>query len=100
MARNVGTAVGVTLLGGVYMHSLQAALPAAVPGAVRAQAGQFQVGVSAVAHVGTASAIVQGFLALNVAAALCCGLAVVALLMMRNGEKSHDKSRWERPSAI
>jgi MFS transporter, DHA2 family, methylenomycin A resistance protein len=87
MARNVGTAVGVTLLGGVYVHSLQAALPAAVPGAVRAQADQFQVGASAVAHVGTASAIVQGFLALNVAAALCCGLAVVALLMMRNEGK-------------
>ncbi len=85
MARNVGTAMGVTLLGGVYGQSLQAALPAAVPGALRTEADQFQVGASAVAHVGTASAIVQGFLALNVAAALCCGLAVVALLMIRNG---------------
>jgi hypothetical protein len=35
------------------------------------------------ASVGVTAAITQGFLALNVAAAICCGLATLALLATR-----------------
>lgn len=86
MARNVGTAIGVTLFGGIYTQTLQAALPTAISNAVRAQANQFQVSLSASA--GTVSAITHGFLALNVAAAVCCGLAAMALVLTRQPEAS------------
>jgi EmrB/QacA subfamily drug resistance transporter len=81
MARNVGTALGVALLGGVYAQSLQGALPPTVSAVVSAQANQFLPGDPASGS--TASAITHSFLALNVVAAILCGLAALALLVAR-----------------
>ncbi len=88
MARNVGTAIGVSLLGGVYIQTLNVVLPATVTGSLRAGAGQFLAGTSELTSVSTASNIVQAFLALNVAAAVCCGLAVIVLLTVRKNTES------------
>lgn len=81
MARNVGTALGVALLGGVYAQTLQSALPATISTIVRAQANQFLP--SGLASAGITAAITHSFLALNVVAAILCGLATVALLAAR-----------------
>ncbi len=93
MARNVGTAFGVALLGGVYIQSLQHT----VSGSLRAGAGQFRVTGPAAAHASAISAILQSFNALNLAAALCCALAVVALLVIR--VKTAPASTQPAPSA-
>jgi MFS transporter, DHA2 family, methylenomycin A resistance protein len=82
-ARNIGTAIGVELLGSVYIHSLNNHLSGAVPPAVSSAAEQFRSGALIPGVVGVKSAIVQGFTSLNLAAALCCGLALVAMLAIQ-----------------
>ncbi len=84
MARNVGTAIGVTALGWSYSTSLHAALPANLPAALRLGAEQFQASATAFSHASIDSAIFQGFLVMNVVAAIFCGCAVVALIAIRS----------------
>jgi MFS transporter, DHA2 family, methylenomycin A resistance protein len=79
-ARNVGTAIGVELLGSVYIYSLHEHLRGAVPQVVRAAAEQFRSGELTAGVVSIKPAIIQGFTTLNLAAALSCFLAAVAML--------------------
>ena len=82
-ARNIGTAIGVELLGSVYALSIGAHLRGTVPEIVREAAEQFQILRSSPGHAAVASAIAQSFIALNLAAALCCGLAFLAMLAIK-----------------
>jgi hypothetical protein len=79
-ARNIGTAIGVELLGSVYTVSVGDHFSGTVPKIVRVAAEQFRILPEAIGHGAVTSAIMQGFIALNLAAALCCGLAVLAML--------------------
>lgn len=83
MARNVGTALGIALLGGVYAHTVAAQLPTNVAAAARAGANQFLNVASAPTHGSLGGVILHGFMALNFAAALCCGVAFLAMLAQR-----------------
>jgi MFS transporter, DHA2 family, methylenomycin A resistance protein len=82
-ARNIGTAMGVELLGSVYSLSIGDHLRGTVPEIVRRAAEQFRILPETLNHVTVASAIEQGFIALNLAGALCCGLAVLAMLAIQ-----------------
>ncbi len=90
MARNIGTALGVAVLGQVYLDQVQGALanhlgflPANQAAFVRATAEQFLVqGPGASQHI-AGQAIVQGFACVMLAAAILCGLAFVAVCYMR-----------------
>jgi EmrB/QacA subfamily drug resistance transporter len=82
-ARNIGTAMGVALLGSVYSLSIAGRLSRPVPEIVRGAAEQFRILPETMSHAAVASAIEQGFMALNLAAALCCALAVLAMLAIR-----------------
>ncbi|MGO8949044.1 MAG: MFS transporter [Ktedonobacterales bacterium] len=96
-ARNIGTAIGVELLGSVYAQSLNSHLSATVPELVRSAAEQFRSVAFAAGHAGVTASIVQGYTLLNVAAALCCGLAVVAMLAIQLTAIIHHFQR--RPTA-
>ena len=82
-ARNIGTAIGVELLGSVYSLSIGDHVRGAVPVMVREAAEQFRILPLSPGHASVASAIEQGFIALNLVAALCCGLAVLAMLAIQ-----------------
>jgi hypothetical protein len=82
-ARNIGTAIGVELLGSVYALFIDNHLPGTVPEILRRAAGQFRTPALASVHGEVASAIAQGFIALNLAAALCCGLSLLAMLAIK-----------------
>jgi hypothetical protein len=82
-ARNIGTAMGVALLGSVYSISIADHLRGTVPEIVRGAAAQFRILPETMSHATVASAIEQGFTALNMAAALCCALAVLAMLAIQ-----------------
>jgi hypothetical protein len=82
-ARNIGTAIGVELLGSVYIHSLNAHLSGMVPEVVRSAAEQFRSDALEPGIASVKPAIVHGFMVLNLVAALCCGLAIVAMLAIQ-----------------
>jgi hypothetical protein len=82
-ARNIGTAIGVEVLGSVYALALNGRLHGTVsPVALRA-AGQFRVVTSAAGQAHITAAIMQAFTLLNIAAALCCGFALLAMLAIQ-----------------
>jgi EmrB/QacA subfamily drug resistance transporter len=91
-ARNIGTAIGVELLGSVYVLSVSSHLSAAVPEIVRGAAEQFRSVPVTASHAEVTSAIMQGFTMLNLAAALCCGLAVLAMLATRRESRRSSES--------
>jgi MFS family permease len=79
-ARNIGTAIGVVVLGNVYALALNGHLSATVPPVARQAAGQFRLLSSAAGQANITAAITQAFTVLNFAAALCCGFALLAML--------------------
>ncbi len=91
MARNVGTALGVVLLGGVYSQTVAGALPASVATVARAGADQFLNLAPAATHSSLSGVILHGFMALNLTAALCCGVAFLALLALRPRSAAHQQ---------
>lgn len=96
-ARNIGTAIGVELLGSVYAHALTAHLGGTVSPLVRSAAEQFQRSAPSDGGVAVTAAILHGFSTLNVAAALCCGLAVLAMLAIQL--TSLRVQLWRKPLA-
>jgi MFS transporter, DHA2 family, methylenomycin A resistance protein len=90
MARNIGTALGVAVLGQVYLDQVGSALadplrflPVNQASMVRVAAEQFLVrGPGASQHI-AGQAIVQGFAIVMLAAAILCALAFVAVCYMR-----------------
>jgi DHA2 family methylenomycin A resistance protein-like MFS transporter len=100
MARNVGTAFGVAMLGIVFRQQLTTTLPshlgdlpAAQATAITAAATTFSVtgpdGARAVAE----SAILRGFDTLSLVAALFCGIATVTTLCIRPRRTTEETGR-------
>ncbi len=89
MARNIGTAFGIALLGQIYLLHINAAL-ASSPAASRAAAGQFLIAGEGANRSVAVAAIYQGFeLAALACAVLCIGAVVVAFFMrVRAPEKA------------
>jgi MFS transporter, DHA2 family, methylenomycin A resistance protein len=83
-ARNVGTAIGVVLLGNIYNYSLSGHLQGIVTGQVLRAADQFHSAAPFGGQAQITAAIIQAFTMLNIAAALFCGLALLAMLAVRS----------------
>jgi len=90
MARNIGTALGVAMLGQVFLDQVERTLadrlrflPAHQVALVRAAAEQFLVRGAGASQRIAGQAIVQGFANVMLAAAILCGLALVAVCCMR-----------------
>jgi hypothetical protein len=91
MARNVGTAFGIALLGLVYHQQLATVLPGRLANlppaealAVTDAAATFTATGSPQAQEAAATAILRGFDALSLVAAACCAIATVATLCIRS----------------
>ncbi len=82
MARNIGTAFGVALLGQVYLWHVNAALSSS-PTTSRIAADQFIVSGPGVSRLLVAGIILQGFKLTSLVCLLLCGCAAVFALFMR-----------------
>jgi len=90
MARNVGTAFGITTLGVIFNQQIATALPAQLgdlPAAevskIAAAAANFSATGAGQAHEIAAAAILHGFATLGVITAIFCTLATVAVLYLK-----------------
>jgi EmrB/QacA subfamily drug resistance transporter len=90
MVRNIGTALGVAMLGQIFLGQIERALadhlrflPVNQAAFVRAAAEQFLVRGPGASQRIAGQAIVQGFANVMLAAAILCGLALVAVCCMR-----------------
>ena len=90
MSRNVGTAMGVAIFGAVFLHHVDATVPAAVPAAnaipieqVRGAAEHFLPLGQGSARAAVAAVIVDGFVRIAVATAILSIVAAIASLFIR-----------------
>lgn len=104
MARNIGTALGIALLGGVYVQAVDSVLPShlgALPPAQARQmtgaAQQFLAGGTGTIHQAVALVVLHGFVVLSVAGAVCCCLSALAALFIRERrDATHSATRKAR----
>ena len=82
MARNIGTAFGVAVLGQIYLLHINAALPSYLA-ASRAAADQFIVSGGGASRPVVTAAIFQGFKLTALACVVLCASAVVVAFFMR-----------------
>ncbi len=82
MARNIGTAFGVAVLGQIYLLHINAALPSYLA-ASRAAADQFIVSGGGASRQVVTAAIFQGFKLTALACVVLCASAVVVAFFMR-----------------
>ncbi len=76
MARQIGTSLGVALLGGVYLHHVDGALGGTSPGATRQQAAALRGAAQ--------QAIIDGFVGISLVMALLGMAAALAALFIRH----------------
>ncbi len=81
MARQIGTSLGVALLGGVYLHHVDGATP---PGAVRGAAEHFLAAGTGATQQAAQQAIVDGFVHICIAVALLSAAAALAALFIHH----------------
>ena len=91
MSRNVGTALGVTLLGAVYLHHVDTEMPRrlaegppAQAAQVTAAAGHFVPAGEGETRLVAEQVIVDAFIRTAIAASVLCGIAAVAAFFIRH----------------
>jgi MFS transporter, DHA2 family, methylenomycin A resistance protein len=91
MSRNVGTAVGVALFGAVFLHYVDAEVPARLAGQPPAEVAAATVAADRFVAVGegptlaaTEQMIVDGFVLLAIVAAVLCAVAMAAAGFIRH----------------
>ncbi len=101
MARNIGTALGVAVLGAVYLNHIDTELPARLEALPAAQAGpvveaadHFVVAGPPAAREQSERVILDGFIVLSAAAAVVCAVATVSAFFIR-----HEQRAAEQPMA-
>ena len=82
MARNIGTAFGVAILGQIYLLHINAALPAYLASS-RAAADQFVVAGVGASRLLVTAAIFQGFRLTALACVVLCASAMIVAFFMR-----------------
>lgn len=82
MARNIGTAFGVAVLGQVYLFHIDQGLPQSLA-ASRAAAEQFIVAGQGASHMLIEALVLQGFQLTALTCTSLCALAMVCALFMR-----------------
>ena len=106
MARNVGTALGVALLGTVFAHHVEGDLPARLAdrpagevATVVAAAAHFVPSGSEAARAAAQTAIVGGFVEMALVGALLCGGATVATVCRRVPQDDPPASTGPQPES-